>query len=218
LADDDGPMNSRLPRGRHRRHEERLPSLHVTTQERRWILGGGLASGKSLVREMLAEAGISTIDADRVGHEVLAPGGPAFGEVAATWPDVVIDGEISRRTLAGIVFDDPEELRTLESITHPHIFDTIRTRMERLGLPLVVEVPLLDPGFGEGWGRIVVDSREATRIARAVERGMSESDARARLAAQPSRAEWLAAADLVIPNHRSKRELREAVETLLPHL
>lgn len=167
---------------------------------------------------MFADAGIATIDADRVGHEVLAPGGAAFGEVADTWPDVVIDGEVSRPALAGIVFSDPEELRTLESITHPHIFDTIRTRVEKLGVPVVVEMPLLDPGFGERWGRIVVDSREAARLARAVERGMREEDAMARLTAQPSRAQWLAAADLVIPNHRSKRELREAVETLLPHL
>jgi len=173
-----------------------------------------LASGKSLVREMLADAGIATIDADRIGHQMLAPGGPAFGEVASTWPGVVVDGEISRSALARIVFEDPAELERLESITHPHIFDTIRRRVEDLDPPVVVEVPVLAHGLTR-WSLMVVDSRPETRLARAVERGMSEQDAAARLAAQPSRAEWLADADLVIPNHRSLRELRDSVDAVV---
>jgi len=177
-----------------------------------------LASGKSLVREMLADAGIATIDADRVGHEVLEPSGAAFDEVRSRWPQIVVDGEISRSALAGIVFDDPSELEELESITHPHIFDTIMGRVERLDTPVVVEMPVLTDRLRGEWGRLVVDSREEAKLARAIERGMSEADARSRLQAQPSRADWLASADLVIPNHRSLEELKRLVEDVLEHL
>jgi dephospho-CoA kinase len=190
----------------------------VTVQQHLWILCGGLASGKSLVRGMLEDAGVATIDADRVGHEVLRRSGPAFQSVASRWPDVVVDGEIDRSALGDVVFGDPDELKTLESITHPHIFDTIRGQVEELEPPIVVEMPLLDHGLGNEWARMVVDARVKVRIARAIERGMKEEDARARLAAQPSRAQWLAAADLVIPNHRSTRELRETVSIAVMHL
>jgi dephospho-CoA kinase len=167
---------------------------------------------------MLEDAGVDTIDADRVGHEVLDRSGPAFEEVGSRWPRVVVEGDIDRSALAEVVFGDPDELRALESITHPHIFDTIKVRVEELRPPIVVEMPLLHHGLGEEWRRIVVDSREEARLGRAIERGMTETDARARLAAQPSRAQWLAAADLVIPNHRSTFELRETVGAVLPHL
>jgi dephospho-CoA kinase len=170
------------------------------------------------VRKMLENAGVATIDADSVGHEVLERTGPAFGAVAARWPDVVVDDEIDRSALAEVVFGDPDELRELESITHPHIFDTIKARVEELEPPIVVEMPLLQHSLGRAWSRMVVDSREDARLARAIDRGMPEGDARARLAAQPSRAQWLATADLVVPNHRSMLELRDAVSTVLRYL
>ena len=116
------------------------------------------------------------------------------------------------------MFGDPSELEVLESITHPHIFDRIVGRVERLDSPVVVEMPILTHGLRGDWRRLVVDSREAAKLARAIERGMSAADARARLQAQPSRAEWLASADLVIPNHRSVDELRDVVAGVLPFL
>lgn len=213
-----GAVDPRFPRGRHRQHVQRLPSVGVTTQERRWILGGGLASGKSLVRAMLDEAGVATIDADAIGHEVLARGGRAHAEVASRWPGVVVDGEISRPALAAIVFEDPAELEMLESITHPYVLDAIETRVELVDPPIVVEMPLLSPALKRDWARLVVDSRDEVKLARAVRRGMTDADARARLKAQPTRAEWLAAADLVIPNHGSADELRGAVAAVIPHL
>ena len=193
---------------------QRLPSAAVTTQQRRWILSGGLASGKSHVRRLLDEAGMLTIDADRVGHEVLEPDGPAFAAVAERWPQVVSEGRIDRAALAAIVFADRDELGELESITHPYIFDTIHARMEGYQGVAIVEMPLLGDGLGEGWSRIVVDSRDDVRLNRAIARGMSEEDVRARMAAQPSRGEWLAQADLVVPNHRSVEDLAETVGRL----
>lgn len=197
---------------------ERLPSLPVTDQHPRWILCGGLASGKSLVRSFLEEAGVETIDSDAIGHEVLEPSGPAHAEVARSWPQVIVDGRVDRSALAGIVFADPAELSRLEMITHPHIFTLIQERAAAVDGIVVVEMPVLGVLPGEGWRRIVVDARDEVRLQRAVARGMDEADARARISRQPSRAEWLAAADLVIPNHGDEVELRETVTGVLPAL
>jgi dephospho-CoA kinase len=168
-----------------------------------------------MVRRLLGDAGVETVDADSVGHAVLEPGGPAFAAVSARWPTVVVDGAIDRQRLATIVFEDAAELAELESITHPHIFDLIRTRVEGIDGLVAVEVPVLSDALGPGWRRMVVDSRDEIRLRRAIGRGMTEADARARMAAQPARERWLAAADLVIPNHGSEVELEEAVARLV---
>jgi len=190
----------------------------VSTQQQRWILGGGLASGKSVVRRILADAGIPTIDADAVGHAVLEPDGPAHGAVSQRWPGTVSNGRIDRKALAEIVFNDPDELASLEGITHPYIFDTIRHRVEEIGGLMVVEMPVIAARFGSEWRRLVVDSREGEKVRRAVSRGMEKEDARARLASQPSRQEWLAVADLVIPNHGSLSELEQTVAMVVSRL
>lgn len=190
----------------------------MSSEQRRWVLSGGLASGKSAVRRLLDEAGVATVDADAIGHEVLESDGAAFEAVAARWPTVVVDGAINRAALAGIVFDDVNQLRELEAITHPHIFDTIHERVKDLPGAVVVEIPLLGHHLGDDWNRIVVDATEEVRLERAVERGMDRADALARMAAQPTRAEWLAAADLVIPNNGPLEELREAVQRVVSQL
>ncbi len=185
----------------------------MNAQQQRWVLSGGLASGKSQVRALLAEHGWYTIDADSIGHEVLASDGPAFDEVAERWPQVVENGEVDRKALAEIVFNDLRELSVLEAITHPRIFDTINNRVKGVDVPIVVEVPVLKHLLGSRWRRMVVDCRDEIRVERAVGRGMSEEDARARIAAQPSREEWLAAADVVVPNHNTLHALRTTVKT-----
>jgi len=167
-----------------------------------------------MVRQLLEAAGISTIDGDSVGHAVLGSDGPAYTDVAKRWPHVVQEGEIHRPSLASIVFNDPDELAALEGITHPHIFDIIATRVEEIDSTVVVEIPHLSHGLGDEWRRIVVDCRDETRLRRAIDRGMSQEDAKARMAAQPARQEWLAMADLVVPNHGSIDELEQTVSRL----
>ena len=179
----------------------------MTTEHARWLLGGGLASGKSQVRRHLEEAGIDTIDADSVGHLVLEPNGPAFDAVSRRWPQVVFDGRIDRPALASVVFADREQLSHLESITHPYLFDEISRRLENVNGPVVVEVPLITNRFGSGWRRIVVDCTDEARFRRAVERGMDEAEVRRRVSVQPKRSEWLAVADVVVPNHGDVAEL-----------
>jgi dephospho-CoA kinase len=183
----------------------------VSSQQRRWVLSGGLASGKTHVRRVLGDHGIYTIDADAIGHEVLSSDGPAFAQVARRWPQVMESGEVNRGALAAIVFADPGELAALEAITHPHIFGKVGAQVEEVDEPVVVEVPVLGHSLGAEWRRIVVDCRDEVRLERAIGRGMSEEDAAARVAAQPSRSEWLAAADAVIPNHGDFEELATTV-------
>jgi dephospho-CoA kinase len=174
-----------------------------------------MASGKSKVREFLEGEGVVTIDADSIGHAVLQPEGSAFAQVADRWPDAVREGEIHRPSLASIVFNDPDELAALEAITHPHIFDTINAQVEGVASVVVLEVPVLSHGLGDDWRRVVVDCRDEVRRERAVARGMSESDVRSRMARQPSRSAWLAAAELVIPNHGSEEELGQTVTDIV---
>jgi dephospho-CoA kinase len=186
----------------------------VSSLHRRWLLTGGIGSGKSEVRRLLAESGIRTIDADSVGHVVLQE--DALEAVSERWPPVVVDGVVDRSRLAGIVFAQPEELAALEAITHPHIFGRIESGLEGFDGMAVVEAPVLD--FGPCWARLVVDAPDETRVQRATARGISRDDVERRMASQPGRSEWLAAADLVIPNHGSLDELKETVTHLVAHL
>jgi dephospho-CoA kinase len=192
----------------------RLPSVVVSSSDGRWLITGGIGSGKSEVRRLLGANGIRTIDADGVGHMVLAQ--EALGPVSGRWPDVVLEGQIDRKSLARIVFANPDELRALEEITHPMIFGRIRDELEGFPGVAAVEMPLLDADLG--WPRMVVDARDEVRLRRAMNRGMSEAEVRERMAAQPSRSRWLAGAALVVPNHGSRDELRKAVEQLAHHL
>lgn len=167
------------------------------------------------MRRMLEELGVKAIDADSIGHEVIAPDGPAFAAVAERWPDVVSGGRIDRSALAAEVFGDPEALAELEGMTHPHIFGKISSRLQELSGLVVVEIPLLGRPAFETMPRLVVDCADEIRLQRVIDRGMDPDDARARMERQPSRAVWLAAADLVVPNHGSLEDLWPTVRALL---
>lgn len=183
----------------------------VADRQLNWLLCGGIGSGKSAVRGFFADHSVHTIDADSVGHEVLAPGGAAVADVAARWPEVLIEGRVERAALGRIVFADQRALRTLEAMTHPHIFSIIRDRVERREGPVVVEVPVLTQPFDPPWPRMVVDAPDELRVERAVARGLDHESVLQRMASQPTRGEWLAAADLVIPNSGDLGDLAGAV-------
>ena len=178
----------------------------------RVIVGGGIGSGKSTVLQLLAGMGAVVIEADRIGHEVLEPGGPAYDKVAERWPSVVVEGRIVRSLLAAIVFSDAEQLALLESLIHPAIRDEIAGRVAAAGdQDVALELPLKSDLAGPGWTRIVIDAPAPQRIRRAVARGMPEEDAASRLAVQPDREQWLFGADLVIDNSGSLEDLEAAV-------
>lgn len=180
-----------------------------------WLLSGGIGSGKSEVRRILEEHGLTTIDADEVGHEVLSPGGPAVEAVKARWPECVIGGKVDRKKLGDRVFADRDELKALELITHPHIFSMIQTRVDGAVPPLVVELPMLAQPFASLWPRIIVDASDEIRRRRAMARGASGEDVARRMSAQPLRGQYLAAADVVVPNEGDMGELSKTVELLI---
>jgi len=183
-----------------------------TGRPRRVIVSGGIGSGKTTVLAILARLGAVVIEADRIGHEVLAPEGPAFAAVAQRWPQVVVGGHIDRGRLAAIVFSDGDELEALEGISHPLIFSEIRSRVARAeNRDVALELPVGD-GFGDGeWTRIVVIAAEEVRRARAVERGMEPEDIAGRIAAQRGDPEWIEEADIVIENNGSFADLEARV-------
>jgi dephospho-CoA kinase len=178
----------------------------------RVLMGGGIASGKSLVGRRLEELGAVVVEADRLGHAVLEPDGEAFAAVSERWPSVVVDGRIHRSLLAEIVFADPGQLADLESVTHPAIVRLV-TDLASHGGDLIVEVPLILDIPGD-WTRVFVDADDGIRLLRAVERGGDERDIRKRMLSQPSRDEWLKWCDVTIDNSGSIEELRSQIDAL----
>jgi dephospho-CoA kinase len=181
-------------------------------------LTGGIGSGKSEVARRLAARGAVVIDADRIAREVVEPGTPGLARVVATFGDGVLrpDGSLDREKLGGIVFADPDKLASLNAIVHPLVGERVaRAQSEADPDAIVVyDVPLLAenklaPMYDVV---IVVDAPDEVRIARLAEhRGMPEQDAKARIAAQASREDRLAVADIVIPNDGPLDELEARV-------
>lgn len=168
----------------------------------------------------LREHGARIVDADQIAREVVEPGQPALEELDRTFSDILNpDGTLNRAELARQAFATPEATEKLNAITHPRIrqrtqqlLDTARAEH----VPVVVyDMPLLiENGEAERMDHVlVVDADDAVRIARLVElRGLDESDARRRIAAQIDRAERLAAADSVLDNTGTREQLLQQVD------
>lgn len=184
-------------------------------------LTGGIGSGKSTVAAMLRERGAVVIDADAVAHQVMEPGAPAYQAVVDRFgPEVTAPGGgIDRAGLAAVVFADPTALADLNAIVHPAVREVMAERAQAeastdnvvvLEIPLLVESGTDRPGMA---GVVVVDCPLDVAVARVIEqRGMQEDAVRARIAAQATRAERLAAADVVIDNSTSREHLAAEVD------
>ena len=179
------------------------------------VVTGAIGSGKTYVTQVFVRAGWQSIDADAIGHEVLKQS-DVVNEVARWWPEVVNERIIDRSLLADVVFRDPDALIRLEAITHPRIQVGIERWLTTTSGPRIVEVSVLkaiDPAWGV---RLVVDAPLPIRLKRLMARGMSRDEAMHRMGAQPSRAKWLEAADVVIDNSRQKELAFDSlIETLI---
>ncbi|MEX0826561.1 MAG: dephospho-CoA kinase [Acidimicrobiia bacterium] len=175
--------------------------------DRRHLLTGGIGSGKSTAATYFEILGALVVSADRIGHEMIAPGGAAHAAVVERFPSFVVDGAVDRSRLAAHVFTERGELQALEAITHPAIRAKIHDIVDGVAGVVMVELPLIGDFLGPGWKRIVVDAPEAVRLERLLARGMGRHDAAARMAAQPTRGEWLESADLVVDNRGDLMEL-----------
>lgn len=181
-------------------------------------LTGGIGSGKSEVARLLAGHGAVVVDADALAREALAPGTEGLARVVGEFgPEVLdADGSLDRSKLAQIVFADADRLAALNAIVHPYVGRRSAEIMAAAPAEAVVvyDVPLLVENYLQSQYDlvVVVDASPETQLQRLVEtRGMSDDDARARMAAQASREERLVAADAVILNDGGLDVLSEQV-------
>lgn len=184
-------------------------------------LTGGIGSGKSEVARRLAQRGALVVDADVLAREALAPGSDGLARVVEEFGADVLegDGSLDRAELGRLVFADPARLAALNAIVHPYV----ARRSAEIGAAapeaavVVYDVPLLVENHLESAYDVVVvvDASEPTQLARLTgTRGMTEADARARIAAQASREKRLAAADVVLDNDGDLASLERSVADL----
>ena len=188
-------------------------------------LTGGIGSGKGEVARRLADCGALVIDADQVAREVVAPGTPGLDEVVEAFGTGVLrpDGSLDREHLGEIVFSDAALRARLNAIVHPRVGERMREIEETAGDRDVVvhEIPLLaENGLAGAFDVVVVvDAPPEVQEERLVNiRGMSRSQALARMSAQATREERLAVATFVVDNSGSLEDLDERVATLWAEL
>jgi dephospho-CoA kinase len=188
-------------------------------------LTGGIGAGKSEVSRLLVECGAVLIDADRIAREVVAPGTPGLAAVVEAFGEDVLteDGSLDRPKLGSIVFADPDRLAVLNSIVHPLVGARSRELEEAAAEDAVVihDVPLLtENGLAPLYDVVVVvDAGPDTQLDRLVRlRGMTEEDARARMAAQSTREKRREIADIVIDNDVPLEELQRRVKDVWAEL
>jgi dephospho-CoA kinase len=186
-------------------------------------LTGGIGSGKSEASRRLAERGAVLIDADVAAREVVVPGSPGLARIAGTFGAGVLrpDGSLNRERLGEIVFSDPGLRTKLNEIVHPLVREWMQAAEEaavRAAAPpgpvVVHDVPLLAESRGRAAFDVVIvvdvpPEAQAERLVRL--RGMPAEQARARMAAQASREQRLALADIVIDNSGSLADLDRRV-------
>ena len=181
-------------------------------------LTGNIATGKSEVARMLGALGARIIDADKVAHEVMRPGGPAYEAVVEAFGPGILTpgGAIDRARLGAMVFRDAEAMRRLEAAVHPATIAEVDRRIAAATEPVVVveAIKLIEAGMQRNYDAlwVVVASRQI-QIARLVaSRGLSQAEAALRVDAQPPQEEKAALADRVFRNDGDLQDLQHEVE------
>lgn len=187
-------------------------------------LTGGIASGKSTIARRLAEHGAVVVDADALVRELQQPGQPVLAAIADEFGSAVLtaSGQLDRAALGALVFGDEERLARLNGIVHPAVKAESQRRFRAAfdadpDAVVVYDVPLLAEARGAGeWDVVVVAHAPAElRVQRMVsDRGMTEEEARARVANQASDEERLALADVVIDTSGSMAQTLAQVDGL----
>ena len=183
-------------------------------------LTGGIGSGKSTVAQLLVASGAVLIDADVIVRDLQQPGAPVFVRMVDRFGPRVVrsDGTLDRAAVAEIVFSDKTQLAALNGIVHPAVTDEMTRRRQawaNTDATVVLDIPLLiETNYSDLDAAVVVDVDPEIAVRRLVEqRGFTETDARARVASQASRADRRAIADFVIDNSGSFDELTRVVDS-----
>ena len=180
-------------------------------------LTGGIATGKSLVSEILEKCGASLINADLLGHESYLPGTEGFHQVVFRFGSEVVgrDGTIDRKALGKLVFSDSENMSDLNAILHPIIFELIKKKLENnlnnnVGVTVVEAAILIEAGWQELFDEIwVVSSNQNVVIKRLQSRnGLDVKQAMSRINSQMPQKERIQHADRIIDNSGTVEQLR----------
>lgn len=190
------------------------------TGSRPFLIGltGNIATGKSEVARFLGRLGARVIDADKVAHEVMRPGGPAYDAVLQAFGRQILaaDGSVDRARLASIVFRDADAMQRLERAVHPATKARVDDLVTQATDPVVVveAIKLIEAGMHRRCDQLwVVTAPRSLQIRRLVEqRGMSEAEATLRVDAQPPQQRKAALADRLFVNDGSLAELEKHVK------
>jgi len=179
-------------------------------------LTGPSGGGKTTVANLMAYEGIYVVDADIVARAVVEPGKPALAEIVEAYGADILraDGTLNRKKLAGIVFNDPQKLTLLNSITHKYISEQVKRDIAEMGedISVIDAAALAESKLSDICDYVIaVVADEDVQIQRIMERDeLTEQEAKARIGAQRRREQYIADADFVIDNSGD-----EAVEILL---
>ena len=189
---------------------------------------GGVATGKSTVAALFRERGAVVFSADEAAREVVQLGSPILRTIAEAFgPQYLLpSGELDRAKMGALVFSDPEARGRLESITHPAILQLLQeqiaeARRTQPGALITVEAPLLyEAGMDDWFDKVVVVAApEETQLARLLARtGMTEEEARRRIASQMPLGEKEARADYVVHNDGDRAAAANQVDGILESL
>jgi len=194
-------------------------------------LTGGIGCGKSTVAAMMGELGCHILEADALGHQVIAPGGPAYEEVVREFGRDILapDGRIARPTLAAIVFAHPDKLSRLNALVHPPLLAAIDRELARLesadpgGVAVIDAALLIEFNHYNKLDRIVVvwctpEQQLARLTDPAFGRALPREQAQSRIAAQIDLEQKRQLADDVIDGSGTIAETRRQVEALVADL
>ncbi len=181
-------------------------------------LTGGIATGKSTVADLWRARGATVIDSDVLAHRALAPGTATYREIVKTFGQTIVnaDGTLNRRQLGDIVFADAARRQALEAIVHPVVRAEWQRELAAATGIVVVVIPLL---FEVGAEKefdcvVVVGCSETTQLARLVAKGLTETQARARIRAQLPLPAKMYRGNFVIWNDGSRAVLHQQAELI----
>jgi dephospho-CoA kinase len=190
-------------------------------------LTGGIATGKSYARQRFEELGIPSVDADEIARKLPRRHSEALEAIVRRFGPAILNrnGTLNRRALAAVVFANPDARHDLEAILHPAVYRAIQGWFEhlellgrhRIGL---ADIPLLfETGRHAGFDKVIVTwCPEEMQIARMLDRGLTETEARQRMAAQLPSAEKKARADYVIETSGPKEDTNRQIDAIFDQL
>jgi len=183
-------------------------------------LTGGIGAGKSTVADLFSKRGAVVIRSDELARQVIEPQTPGFKQVTSRFGNEIVNGEgnIDRAKLAQVVFNDDGALKDLENIIHPLVRERTNQLMsEQTSETIIVnEIPLLLEKKMESLFDflVIVISSEKNRLERLFQKGVSEDQAKARMAKQVNDQDRKAAADFLIVNDGNLDQLEADVQNI----